>query len=235
MSTAFNPPAAKVSKLPPPPGASTTPHTAGDRRPLWELAAGYGFLLAALWSEGDLRWIWAVALALWILGDTVYHRPSLRQLGLGGTGFLDSLWIVGAAVVAGAAMLLVAHLTGTLHRYALNRSLLAVATGYLIWTLQQQFMLQSFFFLRLERLLGSPKAVWAAAGLFALAHLPNPVLVPATLAAGLVFCELFRRHRNIYTLAIAQAVLGMCLAAAVPDALHHHMRVGIGYLSWIAR
>ncbi len=222
MRTAFNPSAAE-------------PHTAGDRRPLWELAVGYGFLLLALWSKGDLRWAWAVALVLWILGVTAYHRPSLRQLGLGWTGFLGSLWIVGAAVVAGAAMLFGAHLAGSLHRYALNRSLLAVATGYLVWTFEQQFMLQSFFFLRLERLLGSRKAVWAAAGLFALAHVPNPVLVPSTLAAGLAFCELFRRYRNIYTLAIAQAILGMCLAAAVPDAWHHHMHVGIGYLSWIPR
>ena len=234
MSTAFNPSAAEASKLPASP-ETAEPHTAGDRRPLWEVAVGYGFLPLALWSEGDLRWAWAVALDLWILGVTLYHRPSLRQLGLAGTGFMGSLWIVGAAVVAGAAMLFGAHLAGTLHRYALNRSLLAVATGYLVWTFEQQFMLQSFFFLRLERLLGSRQAVWAAAGLFALAHVPNPVLVPATLAAGLAFCELFRRHRNIYTLAIAQAILGMCLAAAVPDALHHHMHVGIGYLNWIAR
>jgi len=222
MSAAFNPSAAE-------------PHTADYRRPLWELAVGYGFLLLALWSEGDLRWVWAVALALWILGVTVYDRPSRRQLGLGGTGFLGSLWIVGAAAAAGAAMLFGAHLAGTLHPYVLRRTLSAAASGYLIWTFQQQFMLQSFFFLRLERLLGSRKAVWAAAGLFALAHVPNPVLVPATLAAGLAFCELFRRHRSIYTLAIAQAILGMCLAAAVPETLHHHMRVGIGYLSWIAR
>jgi membrane protease YdiL (CAAX protease family) len=234
MSTAFNPSAAEVSKLPTCP-ETVEPHTAGDRRPLWELAVGYGFLLLTLWSEGDLRWIWAVAVALWIIGVTIYQRPSLRQLGLGWTGFLRSLWVVGVALVAGAAMLFVAHLAGTLHAYVLHRTLLAAATGYLIWTFQQQFMLQSFFFLRLEQLLGSRKAVWAAAGLFALAHLPNPVLVPATLAAGLVFCELFRRYRNLYTLAIAQAILGMCLAAAVPDAFHHHMRVGIGYLSWIPR
>ena len=132
-------------------------------------------------------------------------------------------------------MLFAGRLAGTLHPYPLHRTLVAVATGYLFWTFQQQFMLQSFFFLRLERLLGSRKAVWAAAGLFAVAHVPNPVLVPATLAAGLAFCELFRRCRNIYTLAIAQAILGMCLAAAVPDALHHHMHVGIGYLGWVSR
>lgn len=226
MSTVFNPSASPET---------AERHTAGDRRPLWELAVGYGFLLLALWSKGDLRWAWAVALVLWILGVTAYHRPSLRQLGLGWTGFPGSLWIVGVAVVAGAAMLLGAHLAGTLHPYVLRRTLFAAASGYLIWTVQQQFMLQSFFFLRLERLLGSRNAVWAAAGLFALAHFPNPVLVPATLAAGLALCELFRRHRNIYTLAIAQAILGMSLAAAVPGAWHHHMHVGLGYLSWIPR
>lgn len=227
MSTTLNPSPAGASKL--------APHTAGGRGLIWEMAVGYGLLLAALWTEGELRWVWAVAVTLWIVGVTAYHRPSLRELGLAWTGFVRSLWVVGLAAVAGAAMLFGAHLAGTLHRYPPHRTLLAVATGYLAWTLQQQFLLQSFFFLRLERLLGSRKAVWAAAGLFALAHVPNPVLVPVTLVAGLAFCELFRRYRNIYTLAIAQAILGMCLAAAVPDALHHHMHVGIGYLSWIAR
>ncbi len=234
MSTALDPSAAEASKLSAPP-EPLEPEATPSRSALWELAVGYGLLQAALWSEGELRWAWAVAVALWIIGVNVYHRPSLRELGLGWTGFVRSLWIVGVAAVAGAAMLFVAHLAGTLHRYGLHRALLVVATGYLVWTLQQQFMLQSFFFLRLEALLGSRKAVWAAAGLFALAHFPNPVLVPATLGAGLVFCGVFRRYRNIYTLAIAQAILGMCLAAAVPDALHHHMHVGIGYLSWIPR
>jgi membrane protease YdiL (CAAX protease family) len=202
---------------------------------IWELAVGYGLLQAALWSEGDLRWVWTVAVVLWVIGLTVYHRSSLRELGLGWKGFVRSLWAVGLAAVGGAAMLFGARLAGTLHRYPPHRALLAVATGYLLWTLQQQFLLQSFFFLRLEQFLNSRKAVWAAAGLFALAHVPNPILVPATLAAGLAFCELFRRYRNIYTLAIAQAILGMCLAAAVPDTLHHHMHVGIGYLGWIPR
>jgi membrane protease YdiL (CAAX protease family) len=199
------------------------------------VATGYGLLQAALWTEGELRWIWAMGIVLWIVGVTAYHRPTLRQLGIGWTGFAASLWFAGLAVAAGAAILFGAHLAGTLHLGALQGTLLEIATSYLIWTLQQQFILQSFFFLRLEQLLGGRKAVWGTAGLFALAHFPNPVLLPATLVAGLVFCQLFRRYRNIYTLAIAQAILGMCLAAALPDALHHHMRVGIGYLGWVSR
>jgi membrane protease YdiL (CAAX protease family) len=215
-------------------GSAGTPHLS-RRGALLEVVVGYGLLEAALWSEGELRWVWTAAVVLWITGVTAYHRPTLRQIGVGWTGFVRSLWAVGLAAAAGAAMLFGAHLADTLHPYPLHRTLPAVATGYLFWTFQQQFMLQSFFFLRLEQLLGSRKAVWASAGLFALAHVPNPVLVPATLAAGLAFCELFRRYSNIYTLAIAQAILGMCLAAAVPDALHHHMHVGIGYLGWAPR
>jgi Type II CAAX prenyl endopeptidase Rce1-like len=231
MRTAFNPSTAEASNVP----ASPDPEATPGGSVVWELAVGYGLLQAALWSAGELRWAWAVAAALWIIGVTVYHRPSLRELGLGWMGFTPSLWIVGVAALAGAAMLLAGRWAGTLHVYGLPRILIVVAAEYLFWTFQQQFMLQSFFFLRLERLLDSRKAVWAAAGLFALAHFPNPVLVPATWAAGLAFCELFRRHRNIYTLAIAQAILGLCLAAALPDALHHHMRVGIGYLGWGSR
>jgi membrane protease YdiL (CAAX protease family) len=113
-----------------------------------------------------------------------------------------------------------------------KRGFFSAALGYLFWALQQELMLQSFFFNRLERALGSGKAVWVAAGLFALAHLPNPVLVPATLIGGLVFCKLFRRYRNIYTLVVAQTILGICFAATVPNTVHHHMRVGIGYLTF---
>ena len=226
MSTACNL-SADGSQLSTPPEA-VDPGATHSHRAVWEVLVAYGLLQATLWTRGELRWVWAIGVALWIIGVTIYHRPRLQELGLSWTGFGRSVWVVGMGVLAGGAMLLGAHMAGTLHGYVLHRTVLGAAFGYLIWTFEQQFMLQSFFFLRLEPLLGSRKAVWAAAALFAAAHFPNPVLVPSTLVAGLVFCELFRRNRNIYTLAIAQAILGMCLAAAVPESLHHHMRVGIG-------
>lgn len=232
MGTAYNLSAADQSpvQLIPPRAVAKANRTA-----IWEVVVAYGLVQGALWSEGDARWWWAIAAAVWIVGITIVHRTRLRQLGLGVQGFFGSLWIVGAAAIIGAAILYGAYLAGTLHPYVLHRTLAAAAFGYLIWTFQQQFMVQSFFFLRLERLLGSGGAAWAAAALFSLAHIPNPVLVPATFVAGVVFCQLFRRYRSIYALAVAQAILGMCLAAAVPSALHHHMRVGIGYLTWAAR
>jgi len=93
-------------------------------------------------------------------------------------------------------------------------------------------MAQSFFFVRFEEWLGGKRAVWVNAALFSAAHIPNPVLLPATFLGGLGFSEAFRRWRNVYPIWIAHAMLGMCIAAAFPTAWTHSMRVGISYLLW---
>jgi len=49
-----------------------------------------------------------------------------------------------------------------------------------------------------------------------------------------ISCLLFRRYRNLYALGLAQGLLGLCFAVCVPDALNHHMRVGLGYLHYHA-
>jgi hypothetical protein len=97
-------------------------------------------------------------------------------------------------------------------------------------------LLQIYFLLRLLRLLpGKVAPVVAAAGLFSLAHLPNPVLTPITLLWGITACVLFLRYRNIYALGIAHGILGLCVAVIVPESIQHHMRVGIGYYRYHPR
>jgi membrane protease YdiL (CAAX protease family) len=71
--------------------------------------------------------------------------------------------------------------------------------------------------------------------MFSATHIPNPILMIATLVAGIVFAEVFARYRNIWPLAFAQAVGGLLLAAISPDALIHHMRVGPGYFFYRIR
>ena len=83
---------------------------------------------------------------------------------------------------------------------------------------------------RLATFLSGNTAIIVAAVLFSVAHLPNLPLVLATLVWGAVSCLLFRRYRNLYILGLTQGLLGLCLAICVPDAWHHHMRVGLGYL-----
>jgi membrane protease YdiL (CAAX protease family) len=97
----------------------------------------------------------------------------------------------------------------------------------------QQFILQSFFFIRLESLLDARRAVWAAAVLFSAAHIPNPVLTVGTFLGALFFCETFRRYRTIYPLGIVHAAWGLALAESVPESLLRHMRVGIAYIHFL--
>jgi len=70
---------------------------------------------------------------------------------------------------------------GELHPLHGSTPLVFHGGGYIVWALMQQFILQDFFLLRLLRILPTrTNAVIAAALLFAIAHVPNPLLVTAT-------------------------------------------------------
>ena len=106
------------------------------------------------------------------------------------------------------------------------------AWQYGIWALLQQFILESFIYVRLESLYGSRHALLGASCLFAVAHLPSPLLTALAFLGAMFFCEMFRRYRNIYPLGIVHAALGLTIAASLPNSVLHHMRVGIGYLMY---
>ena len=111
------------------------------------------------------------------------------------------------------------------------KSLESFQPGKKAVSLVQEFILQSILFLRLESVLGSRRAVIATASLFALVHIPSPILAPLAFLGGILFCEFFRRWRNLFPLGILHAALGLTVAASLPDKWLHHMRVGIGYLT----
>jgi len=202
--------------------------------PLWEIAVAYALIEGALWSLGPARYWWSLAALAWIVGVTIYRRPALADLGMSTRGIRQSLWVVGVAIVFSAASIAAAISAGTFHDYSRNGALVARAIGYLIWAFEQEFILQSFIFLRLESVVGSRKAVMFAVLLFAVAHVPSPVLTAGSLVMGWVFCEAFLAYRNIYSLAIAHWMIGFSLSLALPDFVARHMSVGIGYLHFIA-
>ncbi|HEY3171460.1 MAG TPA: CPBP family intramembrane glutamic endopeptidase [Thermoanaerobaculia bacterium] len=199
---------------------------------LWgEVAGGFVLVQAALWTEGPARSALALAAAAGIMVAVAFEQPSLAEVGLGRAGLARSAWVVAAAAGLAGAMLLAGKLAGS-GRHPFQTSALAHLAAYVPWSLAQQFAAQSFFYRRLEVVVGARKAVGVTALLFSAAHLPNPVLAPATLAAGLLFSEVFRRYHNLYPLAVAHALLALAIAVAVPNHLHRHMHVGIGYLRY---
>ena len=198
-----------------------------------ELLIGYGLILVVVWTPNPwqrlLYWVAFafIAITAWL------GRRAPETNGLGLRGLFPSLWIVVAAVAVSLGCVAVAQHLHTLHRLYGPLPIAAHLAGYALWALMQQFILQIYILLRLLRLgLRRPAAIAVATTLFAVAHIPNPLLVPLTLAWGAASCLLFLRYRNLYALAIAHGILGMTLAIAVPNHIHHHMRVGLGYIEY---
>ena len=157
-----------------------------------------------------------------------FRRNSRAELGLiwpaqGGA------WILAVGVLA--AIAIPAGMIATGHPVPANPDWPKFHNlwPYVIWAFAQQFLLLSFFFLRLESLVGAHWAVAASTFLFTLAHLPNLALTVMTVIGALFFAEMFRRYRSIYPLGIVHALLGTAIAYGFPDTFMHHMRVGLSY------
>lgn len=197
-----------------------------------EIAVVYACIEGALWSGPAARAVWSWSAAGLIVLFLLLARPRWRQLGIVGLGPLRAWWIPPAALAAAAAILWAAARAGTLHGLYGSSNVYFHSFGYAAWTVIQEFIAQSFFFLHFERLIGGRRAVFANGLLFSAAHWPNLVLVPVTLVGGWILTELFRRYRTIYVLAIAHTLIALSIAVAVPNHLQRHMRVGRGYVQY---
>jgi hypothetical protein len=204
-------------------------------RDLLELISAYGLILAVIWTPMPAQRILYWLAIVMVISITILRREKLHALGLAPTGARRSLWIIAAALALATFAVLTAKWLGTLHGLPRigDLSLRTRITGYMVWSFVQEFLLQVFVLTRLIRLLSSRFLASAiAALLFAIAHIPNPVLISLTLIWAAIACPLFLRYRNLYALGLAHGILGLCVAVTVPDALHHHMRVGLGYLRY---
>jgi membrane protease YdiL (CAAX protease family) len=174
----------------------------------------------------------------WIAAVLFLRREDWKDLGLDWRSSLRLLWLPGIVCILGAAVTAAAHLflAGEFHLPArLFRGLQARAGGYFVWAVMQQIVLEDVVLLRMLRL--APNRRWAvgiAAALFAAAHLPNPMLTILTIVWGTASCVLFLRYRGIFALGAAHAILGLTVGLVVPARVDHHMRVGLGYLTYRA-
>ena len=195
---------------------------------LVEIALLFGLILIVVWTpQGHLNSTVSWAALFFTIALTISSRYSPRELGLT-RPFSGAVTII----VIGVLFMVLIAIAGTFTRrfgppeaLPWNR-----AWQYAIWALLQQFILQSFIYVRLESVVGSGRAVLLSALLFASAHVPSPLLTALSFLGALFFCEMFRRYRNIFPLGLIHAGLGLTIAASLPNSLLHHMRVGLGYL-----
>lgn len=203
------------------------------RRALIEIMVAYGLILAVVWSPRPLqRYLWWVAV-LSVLAMVWASFPGFEAAGMRAANFLRSFWVVGVALLLAVAAIVTAGLLHTLRWPASLLFFVGNYLAYVVWSGVQQFLLQCFFLWRMLCLLPTRgQAAFAAAALFALAHLPNPILATVTVVWGLASCFIFLRYRNLWTLAIAHAIFGITISMTVPGPVDHNMRVGLGYLTY---
>ncbi|MBI3046599.1 MAG: CPBP family intramembrane metalloprotease [Candidatus Harrisonbacteria bacterium] len=119
---------------------------------------------------------------------------------------------------------------------------------YLPWAFFQQLLLNGYFYNRLCGLedaaaaedaaavcingISQKNAVLISGILFSLVHIPNPVLLAVTLIGGWLSAYFFQRARNIYLLAVFHAILAVSTMYCLPEAWHHHLRIGPGFYTW---
>ncbi|HEY6968706.1 MAG TPA: CPBP family intramembrane glutamic endopeptidase [Candidatus Angelobacter sp.] len=200
---------------------------------LGELAVGYTLIMITIWTAHRAQRILFYVSAAYFFVAAVIAVLRRQPLGLKRLPLRMTIMTVAATIVIAAAMVTIAAALGTLHGLFGVRAPLLHASTYLVWSLVQQYIQQSFFFVRIEQLTSNgARASFITACLFGLAHLPNPVLTPVTFIGGWILCELFRRYRSLYPLAVAHGLIGLAIAVSVPDSIHHHMRVGLGYLRY---
>ena len=201
----------------------------------------YSALEALLLYAGIITYIWRwqhthphIWMVLWgiILVSHVVHRDTLQSLGLSLQGMRANAQLV-LPIALACYIPLVAYGAA---RHALtlvpvSRHAAESLLGYAAWCAFQQYLAQSYFHNRLMEAVRSRHLSSLLVGIiFGSAHIPNPILMVATTVAGFIFAAIFARHRNIWPLALAQAVGGLLLAAVSPAYLMHNMRVGPGYL-----
>lgn len=189
-------------------------------------------ILAYIWRwQHTFHDAWIMLFALILLSHAL-HRDTLRALGLGLKEMRASAqWVLPLAILFYLPMLVYGWWYHRLEAIFPNGQAVLSLFGYGIWCAFQQYLTQSYFNNRLMLVIHNPHVSSVLVGImFGAAHIPNPILTIATFVAGFIFAEVFARHRNIWPLALAQAVGGFLLGAVSPESMIHHLRVGPGYL-----
>jgi hypothetical protein len=104
---------------------------------------------------------------------------------------------------------------------------------YFVWCSLQQLLFQSVVCAVLRKRVSRCWMAALIAGLvFSLLHLPNPILMPATLLWGICCCLMFEKCQSIFALALLQVMLSSILIWVTPPALSRDFRTGPSYYRW---
>jgi hypothetical protein len=194
-----------------------------------EPIAIFVLIMAYIW---DLRYsyqnFWMFILALMLLSHRL-RRERAASLGFQSRNLRQCIENFAPALILFALLLIGGGLLLQTTRPIRFEDGLVAWLAYVPWGLFQQYVLNGYFFNRLDRLVSHRSAPLVSAALFSGAHVPNWFLMAITLVTGYCCARIYKRYQNLYFLGLAHATLGFLLYLVIPDSISHHLTVGPGW------
>lgn len=189
--------------------------------------------------QPNQRWLLAVpgllALAL-VINSFRLRGEKLREVGFSFQHFGQAVLLLAwPTVLFSAIFLAFGYFTQSFHRtsnFWTNVSFLP------LWGLTQQFILQGFIYRRMRFLFVDEMvaeetqkqrvnfAILATAVIFALTHVPNPVLTIFTLIGALIWSWVYERAPNLLALGLSHAMMSLMVMTCLPSWLLPSLSVG---------